>query len=139
MNRESIAIIYGSNNVKYEKCELYGDFVQSLLTIIFDTYLGDDVMNPEAQIKHFNWCWNKNIQNFKEEGIVFKNGKICSYLFEYILNNYYFNPNKEKFDYTDVDLLKLWSDLFNYNKLKTRVELDTFIEAYGLFENSLKK
>jgi hypothetical protein len=139
MSRESIAIVYGSNNIRYEKCELYSDFVQSLLIIIFDTYLGDDVMNPEAQIKHFKWCWDKNIQNFKDEGIEFKNDKIYIYFFEFMLDSFYFKTDKEKFNFTDTGLLNIWSDLFNYNKLKTRNELDAFIEIYTLMDFSLTK
>jgi len=139
MSKESIAIIYGSNNVKYEKCELYSDFVQSLLTIIFDTYLGDDVMSPESQVKHFKWCWDKNIENFKNEGIKFKSDKIYTYFFEFVLDSFYFNSDKEKFNFTDNGLLLLWYDLFNYNKLKTKPELDTFIEIYALMDISLKK
>lgn len=139
MSKESMAIIYGSNNIRYEKCELYSDFVQSLLHIIFDTYLGDDVMNPESQIKHFKWCWDKNIDNFKNEGIIFRNDKIYTYFFEFVLDSFYFNNEKEKFNFTDNSLLDLWSDLLNYNKLKTKSEIDAFIEIYTLMDISLKK
>jgi hypothetical protein len=36
MSKESILVIYDANNVIFEKCELYSDFVQSLLRLIFD-------------------------------------------------------------------------------------------------------
>ena len=70
MSRENIAILYTNNDIKYEKCEMFNDFIQSLLMLIFDTYMGDDITSPSEQKNHFKWCWNKNVENFKKEGII---------------------------------------------------------------------
>lgn len=138
ISRESMNVLYGSNNIRYEKCELYGDFVQSLLMLIFDTYMGDDIMDADDQIKHFDWCWNKNIENFKLEGIFFENHKLYDYFKEFMIEVYYSYENKKKFEYTDKSLIKIWVDIFNYNKIKTQSDIDTLIEVYNIFENSLK-
>ena len=65
MSKESIGILYATNGIRYDKCELFNDFILSLLMLIFDTYMGDDIMTPSDQEAHFKWCWNKNIENFK--------------------------------------------------------------------------
>lgn len=139
VSKESIGLIYGANNVKFEKCELYSDFVQSLLIMVFDTYLGDDVMSPEAQIKHFKWCWDKNLENFEKEGIIFKNDKVYRYFFDFTLDSFYFNSDKNPNNFTDIGLLNIWSDIFSYTRLKSKVEIDTFVEIYTLLDDSLKK
>jgi len=137
ISKDSIFVIYASNNIKYEKCGLYNDFVQSLLMLVFSTYLGDDFMTIEDQIKHFRWCWNKVIDNFKEEGIYFKNPKLYNYYLEFMLEVFYMAENKEKKDYSYESVLKLWENIFNYDRTKTQADLDTLVEIYNLFEKSL--
>jgi hypothetical protein len=138
MTWEVITMVYTKNNIKYEKCQLYSDFVQSLLITVFDTYMGDDVTPQEEQNNHFIWCWNKTIEIFKEEGIHFKNDRIMEYFSEFMFEVFYFNQEKNKSDYTDKTILKLWLDIFDYTKLKTNADIDTFIEIYRLMEMSLK-
>lgn len=138
MSRESVTMLFNSNNIKFDKCGLYSDFVQSLLMIAFDTYLGDDVTNTEEQIEHFKWCWNKNISNFSDEGILFENPKLYNYFLEFMLEVFYSYKEKKRFDYTDRGILKIWSDIFDYNKTKTNADVDTLIEIYTIFEKSLK-
>lgn len=134
LSKESISMIYDANNVKFEKCELYGDFVLSLLTLIFDTYMGDDFMSAGDQVKHFKWCWDKNVENFKLEGVHIKNTNLYEYFLEYMLEVYYFSETKN-----ENDSLELWSNLFDYAKIRTQSDMDTFIEVYKLFEKSVKK
>ena len=69
---EQMHLLYRANNIKYERCNLYYDFIMSLNKIINGTYLGSDYINSEKEItQHFNWCIDKVIDNFKEENIVF--------------------------------------------------------------------
>lgn len=137
MSKESISVIYDANNVRFEKCELYSDFVQSLLLMAFDTYMGDEVTSLEQQTNHFKWCWDRNVANFEMEGIRFDGTNLKEYFLEYMLEVFYSSEKIEN-DYTDVDSLKLWNDIFDYTKLKTHSEMDTFIEIYKIFEKSLK-
>ena len=137
MSVESIMVIYDANNVTFQKCELYSDFVQSLLRIVFDTYMGDDVTDLVGQTKHFKWCWERNIQSFNEEGFNFQDNKLYDYFLEFMLEVFY-SSEKKGLDYMDANTIKLWFDIFDYSKIKTNSEMDTFIEIYRIFENSLK-
>jgi len=137
MSIESIMMIYDANNVKIERCDLYNDFVQSLLMIVFDTYMGDDVSSPDDQINHFNWCWEKNIENFKKEGFTFNSVKLYNYFKEFTLEVFYNTRDKNVVGYTDKKSLSLWSDIFDFKKRKTNSDLDTLIEIYKLFDKSL--
>lgn len=137
MSKESIMMVYDANNVKFERCELYNDFIQSLLRILFETYMGDEITDSIDKLKHFNWCWVKNINNFKSEGILFENEKLYEYFLEYSIQVFY-SSEKKYADYTDKDSLKFWSELFDYRKNKTNSEMDTFIEIYKIFEKSQK-
>src|SRR6478609_3366581 len=98
MSRESVEILYEANNIKFEKCDLYGDFVQSLLMLVFNTYMGDEYTNLDNQFKHFEWCWDKNIKNFEEEGIFFNNMKLYNYFLEFVFEVFYSNPDKENYE-----------------------------------------
>jgi hypothetical protein len=138
MSKESIIVIYGANNIKYEKCELYNDFVQSLLMLAFDTYMGDDVTNIDEQENHFKWCWDTNISNFKSEGVMFQNIKLYNYFLEFMLEVFYTSTDKSIFESSGRNVLALWDNIFDYNRVKTNADMDTLIEIYRIFEKSLK-
>lgn len=137
MSRESITMLYDANNIKFEKCELYSDFVQSLLLLAFDTYMGDEVTDVDQQTNHFKWCWNKNIENFSEEGINFSNPKLYTYFLEYMLEVFY-SVDKRQVDYSDKTSIRLWRDIFDFTNTKTNSEVDTLIEIYKIFDKSVK-
>lgn len=139
ISRESVELLYQSNNIVYEKCELYGDFVQSLLMLIFNTYMGDELTNLDEQFKHFQWCWDKNIDNFKQEGIVFNNPKLYNYFLEFVFEVFYSNCDKDKYNDNEDGILSVWYDIFNYNSVKTNSDIDTLIEIYKIFDDSLQK
>lgn len=138
MSNESIIILYSENDIIVEKCILYGDFVQSLLRLTFDTYMGDDITPYADQVKHFNWCWSKNLNNFKEEGLDFENSKLYDYFLQFIFEVFYGSTHKAKVKNLDGIILKLWGDIFNYGLSKTNSDVDTLIEVYRLFEKALK-
>lgn len=138
MSKESIAVLYSANNIKYERCELYSDIVQSLLLLIFDTYMGDDFTNHQEQINHFKWCWDKNQENFSLEGILFDNKKLYDYFLEFSLEVYYPLTKKLENVNTHKNILNLWLFTFSYKTPKSNSDIDTFIEIYKLFDLSLK-
>lgn len=138
MSKESVTVLFAANNIKFEKCELYGDFVQSLLMCVFDTYLGDDITNYDSQLIHFKWCWDKTVANFLKEGIEIENPKLYNYFLEFTQEVFYSYKEKKPFDYTDKGILKIWSEIFDFTKTKTNSDVDTLIEIYTIFEKSLK-
>lgn len=138
LSDDTITILYSSNNVKFDRVELYFDFIISLLHLVFDTYLGDDITPKAGRIKHFNWCWDKNISNFKNEGIIFEsNDDLKSYFREFTIEIFYNLGIKEDSN-VHQNIIKLWTHIFNYRGVKSRADIDSFIEIYNIFDKSLK-
>ena len=138
LSKESISLLYTTHNIKYEKCELYSDFIQSLILLIFDTYMGDDITDEKEQKNHFMWCWNKNVENFKKEGIGIADNKLHKYFLEFMLEVYYPIRKKHENEKAHSNILKLWAYIFDYNNNKSKSDMDTFIEVYKLFEMAVQ-
>ena len=138
MSRESIIVLYSANNITHEKCELYNEFIQSLIFLVYDTYMGDDITNENEQKNHFNWCWGKNIENFEKEGFIFNSLKLKNYFLEFMLEVYYPITKKNENKIALDNIIKLWVYIFDYNNNKSKSDMDTLIEVYKMFENSLK-
>lgn len=139
LSEESVTVLYSANNIRYEKCLLFSDYVQSLLTLIFDTYMGDDFTSDEDKVNHFKWCWNKNIDNFKEEGIYFNDSKEgYNYFLEFMMEVFYKFKDKNNRN-VPITIRTLWVSVFSFNKLKTRSDMDNFLEIYKILDESLKK
>jgi len=137
MSWEAIQMIYTKNNITFQKCELFNDFVNSLLLTVFDTYMGDDVTNPNEQINHFNWCWEKTLDNFKGEGFLFYNKNLYNYFLEFCFEVFYSNKDKGNPEF-EKNVLNIWNDIFNYNKIKTNSDLDALVEIYSMMDITLK-
>lgn len=139
LSKNSIELLYNSNYIMFEKCDLYRDFVLSLIDLIVDTYMGDKFTNIDQRIKHFEWCWIKTINNFELEGIYFGNNQeLYDYFLNFMIEIYYSIEDKETDVNIGYNILKLWKFIFDYKVIKTRSEVDTFIEVYKMFEKSLK-
>ena len=122
-------------NIDVDKAELFYDFIDSLHTIINETFLCDDVTtNEEDKQKHFNWCWNKTIDNFKEENIIFNTeGKHYSYFWNLFYESYYTDKDKR-----DVDNINnYFLILTKLHILKTKSELDMLSDMYILLDSNL--
>lgn len=140
LTEESIAVLYSANNIRYERCVLFDDFVQSLLSLVFDTYMGDDITDDSQRVNHFTWCWEKNIDNFNKEGISFANtDSAYNYFVEFMIEVFYGVNNKESKTNMSNTIKRLWKDMFSYSGAKSRSDMDNFIEIYGILEKSLKK
>lgn len=138
MSKESITILYNANNITHEKCELYSDFIQSLILLIFDTYMGDEITSKEEQKNHFKWCWNKNIENFKKEGIDVASTKLYNYFLEFMVDVYYSSSKKDENPNIRLNTIKLWLYIFDYNNVKSKSDIDTLIEVYKLFNTAVQ-
>jgi hypothetical protein len=130
MSGEQLIYLNTINNVTPEKVDLYNDFVVSLCYLVYDTYLGDDVYTNFEDVKsHFNWCWERNIQNFKKENINFiSNGEHYYYFLNYFVEIYYGNQDKTKLLFNKI--VDFWVNIFTQTKNKTKSEYDIFIEVY---------
>jgi len=101
---EDLEIWFRVNNIIPEKMDLFSDFCQSLTMLVHETYLGEQknrnetkiLLSSEDNLKHFEWCLNKTIDNFQKEGIKFnKKGEHVDY-FKSFYNDVFYNQKEEK-------------------------------------------
>jgi hypothetical protein len=135
--KHQIEIWYRAYNISREKMELFHDFLISLYELVDNTYLGSDVISTDDDIKgHFNWCWDKVIDNFNKEKIYFKNRGNChEYFWNFFLEAFYFNKIENK----RIRIDEYVNMLFDIDYLKNRSELDVVTEIYRLLDQNLKK
>ena len=121
-----------------EKTDLYYEVVLSLFDILFDTYLGREVINTEKKmIEHFKWCWETNLKNFRKEGInINDNDEVFDYFAQFALESFYQEKNK-KLNSIQTKIKWFWGKCFEYEGDRTRSELDILVEVYKIFEKSL--
>jgi len=133
---EEMHLLYKANNIKYDKCELYRDFIDTLNKLVTETFLGDDVINKEEDIKnHFDWCIEKVFSNFKKENIIFEDTlNLKEYFFNFYIELFY-NVNNKKNSIDKLNKLSILSLV--YSRIKTRSDMDVLLELYRLFEKSL--
>ena len=135
---ESIELLYNANNVRYENAMIYSDFSVSLTNLITTTYLGDDLMSEEDREKHFNWCWDKVNENFKKEQIELNpSNELKLWYFDNFDIAFYNYQDKEENTKIPSTLVKFFKEIFNIQCIKTRAEVDVFIEVYKLFTQNL--
>ena len=141
ISKEEVLIWFNIHNLNYEKIELYGDFIKSLYQIIIDTYLGDDdsetkiVLSEEDKFAHFEWCWNKTIENFKKENIIFKvEGQHKDYFKSFLFDSFY-DPKQKNLKIAIPDFI---DDVFNIDKPFTKSDLDILTELYNMLEKNLE-
>ena len=135
----ALEVVYISNNIAFERADLYRDFILSLNDLILETYMGDDVTNDEDQINHFNWCWNTTCRNFNHSQITFSdNLEIHLYFMNFYLDTFYSVDKDEESDNIEK-IHHLWESIFDYNIEKPRTDLDSFLIVYRIFDKSYKK
>ena len=139
LEEDKIETYFHVNNVISNKAELYRDYIYGVLHCIDDTYPGDDINMDDVDIEnHFNYCWNKTIDNFKLEGLYFEGDskQIKEYFLVTLLENYYSEDNKKR---AVSVLLGMYDSVFNMdNQLRTLSDMDMFIELYKYFNKFLK-
>jgi hypothetical protein len=135
--KDEIDFWYRKNNISRERVELFYDFLISLHQIMEQTYLGSDVINTlEETKKHFDWCWNKTIENFKLEKIFFRENVSHH---DYVYGFYYEGFYKVKMEGDESKIPEYIYKLFNEKYIKTPSLMEIFTYFYFLFDYSLKK
>lgn len=142
LDPEEVDIWFRVNNIIPEKMELYYDLSFSLFFLIKTTYLGSSEdgketkveMTQEDNVKHFDWCWNKILDNFHKENIMFeKQGEHRDYFFSLFQEIYY---NQQK-DIVRNSIDVFFNDLFNREKPFTQVDLDLIYNIYKTLDKNL--
>jgi hypothetical protein len=144
MDSEDVEIWFNMNNMIPEKGELFFDFCVSLFTLMKETYLGDESFNYETKVtlseedkkKHFEWCWNKTIENFKKENVRFNTkGDHFEYFNSFFMEVYYTQKNNNVRDSIDSFL----KDLFNRKIPFTKSDLELYTELYKLLDKNISQ
>lgn len=140
---DEVVIWFNVHNMIYERIELYGDIFKSLNFLIIDTYMGESVGNSsETKITlsqddkdlHFQWCWNRVIQDFKKENINIKDeGKHKDYFRSFYMDTYYNQFEKSVRSSIPVFL----NDIFDMDRTFSKVDLDMLTEMYKLMEKNV--
>jgi hypothetical protein len=141
VSNEDVDIWFKSNNIIFEKMELYYEFVISLLDLIEKTYLGEGSdpntkieTSEEDDVKHFDWCWKKTIKNFEKENIIFDSeGEHNEYLKTLFLEIFY-NQKENTIRYAVKNFFK---DLFDLEKEFTRSDLDMILTIYKSLDKNM--
>jgi hypothetical protein len=141
MDPDDVDIWFRVNNIIPEKMDLYYDFSFSLYYLILDTYLGDDknsetkiVLSDEDNLKHFEWCWNKTIENFQKEEITFnKKGDHYEYFLSFFTDIFY-NQKENKIK---SSIGTFFNDLFDRKKPFTKSDLDMISSIYKSLDKNM--
>lgn len=138
LSQNSLNILYSANNIKFERCQLFSDIVQSLVCKIMDTYMGDKFTKPEQRIEHFKWCWDSTMSDFINEGINLKpSEELYTYFEQFMFDSFYMTNDKGDINVVKDNLINLWKYILSYTTNKTRSDVDTFLEVYKIFEKTL--
>lgn len=138
LSKNNISLLYSENNIKYDRCQLYLDFILTLFKVIQDTYMGDDITKGDDIINHFNWCWDRTIELFAEEEVFFDNSnELKTYFLNFMLEMYYPSEDKSPDGFMVKEIGKHWEHIFGYGTVKTQLDVDTFFDLYSLFEKTL--
>jgi hypothetical protein len=141
MEPDDVDIWFRVNNIIPEKMDLYYDFSFSLYYLVLDTYLGDDkhgetqiVLSEEDNLKHFEWCWNKTIENFQKEEISFnKQGDHYDYFLSFFTDIFY-NQKESKIK---SSIGTFFNDLFDRKKPFTKSDLDMISSIYKSLDKNM--
>ena len=139
---EELQFWVDSNDICYQKLELFEDFTKSLVSLIYKTYLGDTEgqetnisITEDDNLKHFEWCWNKTIENFNKEGVYFnEKGDHKEFVQSFFEETFY----KQKIKEVKMSLNKFFDEVFNLDKLPTKSDLDLLTSIYKTLDKSLK-
>jgi len=139
--KDEVIIWFNVHNMIYEKIELYGDIFKSLNAIIFDTYLGDSDsetkinLSNEDKISHFDWCWNKMVNDFEKENINIKfKGDHKEYFLSFFMDSFY-NQRENKIK---ESISRFLNEIFDTNMVYSKPDLDLLTELYKLMEKNME-
>jgi hypothetical protein len=139
--KDEIIIWFNIHNMSYEKIDLYGDITKSLNQIISDTYLGDNnsetkiVLSDEDKQHHFDWCWDKMVENFRKENIIIKHGGEHKDYFKSFFTDTFYSQTKESLR---GSIGKFLGEIFDTNMSYSKSDLDLLTELYKLMEKNIE-
>jgi hypothetical protein len=117
------------------------DFVLSLVGLIYETYLGNDdfkttniKLDKDDDERHFDWCWNKIIDNFKKEEIFFDKEGEHYIFFKGFVGETFYNQDINEVKYS---LNRFFEEIFNLDGVHTMSDLDLLKQVYKTLDKNL--
>jgi hypothetical protein len=93
------------------------------------------VLSQDDKKSHFDWCWEKMIENFKKENVVITlNGEHKDYLKSFYMDTFYNQSEKKVKDSVPIFL----NEIFNMSKPFSKSDLDMLTEIYTMMEKNVK-
>jgi hypothetical protein len=144
VSKEDVEVWFNINNIIPEKGELFYDFCISLVTLMKETYLGEEnspnetkvVLTEQDKLNHFDWCWNTVVSNFKKENIKFNiRGEHYDYFSSFFMEIFY-NQKNNKVKESIQDFL---NDLFDRDITYSKSDLDLYTELYKLLDKNISQ
>ena len=142
IDKEDLQLWIEGNNICFEKFNLFNDFVMSLVNLIYDTYLGNDEdrttnikLNDEDKSNHFEWCWDKVIDDFKKEEIYFSRQGEHYDLLKNFINETFYNQDIQAVKYS---LNKFFTEIFDLDGIHTMSDLDLLKAIYKSLDKNLE-
>lgn len=135
--KEKTKDFFKENNVKVEHADLFIDFTITLLSFLYDSYLGDEVVsNNTDRYNHFSWVWKKTINQFKREKIKFKEeGYHKDYFWYFLHENFYTLKDKDKIL---VGMKEFFRSVLDITKEKTMSDLDNMKVIYDILKENIE-
>jgi hypothetical protein len=92
-------------------------------------------MTEEDKLKHYKWCWEKTIENFKKENITFNFSENDYEYFKEFFFEVFYNQEDELMREALDDFMK---QLFNRKRPTSKSDLEMFTDVYKTLERSLQ-
>jgi len=89
----------------------------------------------EEKVGHFQWCWNKTLDNFKKENITFKFSNDDYDYFESFYFEVFYNQ-KDKGVREAME--EFFVQLFNRKRAMSKSDIEMFTDLYKTLERSLQ-
>jgi hypothetical protein len=135
---DDIDLWVDKNNICYNKLDLFRDFVFSVIDLIYETYLGDEEngfqLSEEDNHRHFKWCWDKTVDNFKKESVYFDNDTECYLFVKSFVDETFYN---QKITEVKNSLTKFFLEVFDLERPHTYSDLDLLLMFYKNLDKSL--
>ena len=91
-------------------------------------------LDQEDNEKHFDWCWDRTVENFKKERIFFnETGEHLDFFKGFIIETFY----NQDIDAVKFSLNKFFDEIFNLDTQHTMSDLDLLKQVYKSLDNNL--